>query len=141
MRAAFEIWEALVKEFPADADYHHGLAINYGNQGYHLTVQQRDPAKAETALRQAEALFSGLLKERPGDYRDRLGLGRTLAFLANWLTEMHRYADAEAANRQAVVLFEGLTVNFPDIPEYRESLATAQKNLGLNLHSQMKTQR
>ena len=50
MRAAFETWESLVKEFPAEFDYRYGLADAYTRQGIQLMWWGGQVEKAEAAL-------------------------------------------------------------------------------------------
>jgi tetratricopeptide (TPR) repeat protein len=132
-QTAITIWEALIRGFPSDTNYRYGLAYAYVNQGTNLARSGGSLENAEAALRQADAHFMSLEKERPGDTLLRRNHSATLANLGVILHNTNRHAEAEATERRCLALNEGLAAEFPDLPETQGGLATALNNLAVTL--------
>ena len=134
--AAFEIWGSLIKGFPEEIEYRYGLARTYANQGMQLMWWGGQVAKAEEALRQADALLSKLQEERPGEPRFRADLDFALGNLGVILGWTKRYDEKERVERRALKINEALAAEFPDVPDYQDRLARSMSNLADTLDTQ-----
>jgi tetratricopeptide (TPR) repeat protein len=121
LERAVSLLEGLVKRYPAEPEYCHGLSVRLSNLGMDLTMSG-DLNEAESRCSRAVALVEALIRSpspRPEYYR---GLAAAAANLA----ESQRYAGnwVEAAEnyRKAVAAFEPLTRDSSGLPEYQHDL-------------------
>jgi tetratricopeptide (TPR) repeat protein len=129
VQAASGIWQALVKDHPAEFEYRLGLAKNHSRWGMQLMHLGGRNEAAEAALRQAVTLGSDLQAENPGDPRLRCSLHHALASLGVILSRTKREGEAEDVMRRALALSEGMAADFPDLTGHQEDLARDLHNL------------
>src|SRR5439155_6342707 len=111
------------------------LAASLYNLGSVLDELSRWP-DAEAVYRRAVELREHLAAEHPdaAEYRSALAESLSVAYsLAQVLGRLGRRAEAEAACRRGIELFERLAADHPDVPGYRDGLAQSVSGLGILL--------
>jgi tetratricopeptide (TPR) repeat protein len=98
-------------------------------------------AEAEQAARRGVQVLEGLLEAVGGGpgtglYREALAEGWTELAHTLGTIGLNRPAEAEAADRRAVEVWEKLAADFPAVPEYRHRLALSVYGLGNHLYDQ-----
>lgn len=117
-----ELYQRLMAEHPDDAGCRKQLAMCRRNLGLLLnTMGKRDQAALE--LRDARTIAAELAAAHPDVAEYRGDLAAIHSYLANILGAED---EAEAFHREAVDSFQQLTAQFPNEPEYRLGLGTAQ---------------
>jgi tetratricopeptide (TPR) repeat protein len=132
---ARDVFEALTRAYPGNADYQQNLAVVH----YHLGRAYRDLGQlreAEESLNQARALQQQLLDANPNSASHR----RILAdiWLALGLVEFDRKGGdgfAEAAYRQALAQMEELSRQQPPTPADEDAVGDVYFRLGMLYHA------
>jgi serine/threonine protein kinase/tetratricopeptide (TPR) repeat protein len=129
VRMALALYQGLVAEFPAEADYRHWLARSHNLLGTVLSHAGR-LNEAETANAAALALRKQLAEEFPRNTKFRREFAAALCKQALTLQIAGRLTAAEPGFTQAVALQKQLVAEFLNIPAYRRELALSYMNLG-----------
>jgi serine/threonine protein kinase len=107
-----------------------------------LAAAQRsldDPATEQTAW-QAHDNYVQLRKIAPHNLEGRLGLGRACSFMASYMENQKREADAEKWYREAIQELESLTKERPEQPRYQTAFSSALRGLGRLLYKRHRIQ-
>jgi tetratricopeptide (TPR) repeat protein len=93
-------------------------------------IPEMEPVR-KVLLEKALAFYQEFLREQGDDPGMRLEAARAYGRVGQINYLLGRSAEAEKANNQALELEEKLVNEFPQVPEYRHSLAASQNELGL----------
>jgi tetratricopeptide (TPR) repeat protein len=124
-RRAIGLWDKLVEESPRDPYYRRWLAKSC----VILCAVGADSTEGERLGQRAVELHEGLIKEFPGVPTHRYELATAWNWLARNRLKADRDADAMAAYRTALGLFDRLAIEFPDRPDYYSSAGNVLVNL------------
>ncbi|MFO0913443.1 MAG: protein kinase [Pirellulales bacterium] len=131
---AVDAWSSLIAEFPENFDYRYGFALAKARQGSAQMWWRSNDSAAERDLREADALLTTLLKERPRDVDCRRALARMvltdLGTLLNWAD---RSAEAVELDRRCLALTEALAAEFQDDELDQDGYVTSLRNLATTL--------
>jgi tetratricopeptide (TPR) repeat protein len=126
--------DRLLEQFPARPEYRQELATSCQSLGVLLRNTGRFD-EAEAATRKAVGLNEQLRAEFPDEpaHQKRLADSYLNLGVILWVDgrDRARPKEAEEAWRQALSLWDKLTIAFPDEPEYRHRLGGTLSNLGL----------
>jgi tetratricopeptide (TPR) repeat protein len=115
---AQDILSKLIRDDPNRSEYQSLLAATQMNLGQvYLMKGLHD--KAETALKGAQKVYSRLVQGRTDDLpQDYQSLGRSYALLGMVYCQHNQLANAEEEQQQALVIFDKLVKEHPDVQEY-----------------------
>lgn len=119
---AVERLQALVDEFPQNADYRQALAETLHQFGALLTDTGRYQAE-QKAHRRALEIQSKLAAEFPDSRRYQQDLARGHWHMGECLESASQFAESEREYRSAISIQTALAEKFPAKSEYRENLA------------------
>jgi serine/threonine-protein kinase len=128
-RRALELYRALLREHPDNAEYQRDVALALFNLAEKLDYTGR-LAEAEEAYRESAALQSELLIREPQNTTIAVSLIQTHRGLGALLNRTGRDEPAAAEFANAARLAERLVQSHPHEPEFREALALVHFNQG-----------
>ena len=133
-RQALDVFSRLRADFPDRPTYRHDLARIHSHFGGFLrTVPARSP-EAEVHDRRAIDLLGGLASEYPASPTYQEELARSHHELGYLFWSRGRFAEAEAAYRQALALQQPLVASFgPSACDWVTELANTLNSLGILL--------
>jgi len=139
LHRAVEISARLAKEHPDTARHLFEQARSLGSLG-RVVADSGRPRLAEPSFRKAVELCAHLAGQHPTEPQYRKGLARArvnLGALLAWSVRApRRLAEAEEELSEARDLCRKLVEDFPDVPEYRQELASSLVNFGLATRDQ-----
>ncbi len=124
---AIALLETLAADEPDVPDFRHGLARALLGFADLLRETGGRVGEAEEVLRRSAAVAKALANEHPEVPRYRVTLARNLQALGTLHVDRLQEGDvpgAFEAFRDAVILYEALAKEFPEVPEYRDDLAS-----------------
>jgi tetratricopeptide (TPR) repeat protein len=124
-RRAVGLWEKLAAEAPREPYYRRWLAKSC----VILCAVGPDDAEGEELGRRAVGLHDALAEEFPGVPTHRYELAAAWHWLGRCRWRAGRAADAAVAYGEAVTLFDRLSAEFPDRPDYPGSAGDALAGL------------
>jgi serine/threonine protein kinase/tetratricopeptide (TPR) repeat protein len=132
---ALAVAKQLSADFPAVPAYREEVGLLYLLLGglYDDPGRPRDAARSDRSsevLREAVAVFKGLVTDHPTRPWFRNHLAASLNDLGMTLLDADRHPEAEGVFRQALTIKQQLAAEFPALPGYRHSLASTHNNLG-----------
>jgi serine/threonine protein kinase/tetratricopeptide (TPR) repeat protein len=117
-RQALDVLDRLVGEHPGVSDYEALLAATWMRLG-EAYIAAGEHKEAEEALKKAAGAFERLLSARPdAPPQDRASLARCHAILGRVYRDTTRPDKAEAAQQEALKVFEALARQHPDVVEF-----------------------
>jgi serine/threonine-protein kinase len=128
-RAAIEIQEELLKQFPGLPNLRKELADTRHNMGT-LLVHLGRLEEAERSVRRGIEIYEQIINE-PGDHAViRREAANSYILLGVILENRGQIEQSERVCRRSIELIESLVLDFPKVPDYRNILATVLNNLG-----------
>jgi serine/threonine protein kinase/tetratricopeptide (TPR) repeat protein len=108
----------LIRDYPNRSEYESLFAATQMNLGQVYLIKGLHD-KAETALKEAQRVYSRLVQGRPDDLPENYeSLAKSHALLGMAYGGQNQLANAEDEQQQALVIFEKLVKQHPDVPEY-----------------------
>ena len=131
-RQSIEYFERGARFFPTCRDWH---ARVLSNLALFVEDKFKRPDEAMKLARQAADLARGLWKDFPKDIDSRECLATCLTNVADFQLRQGDPAGSTPLFREALALYEQLTLQVPESFEFRWDVAMAESNIGLALAS------
>jgi tetratricopeptide (TPR) repeat protein len=126
---AQDILSKLIRDDPNRSEYQSLLAATQLNLGQ-VYLGKGLHAEGETVLKEAQRVYSRLVQGRPDDLPENYeSLAKSHALLGMAYGQQNQLANAEEEEQQALVIFEKLVKQHPDVPEYAYDVGRCHSEL------------